>query len=812
MKKITSFLLTFVMILSTFTFTVSAANSSEPTTQDMEAVIKIVKPRIYVPDECNEFTWRFSAKNAYNDASWNFTWTTGDNSEKNERVNVSCDIEGNITGYNYRDYNKIYGQLPVFSKKELETVADDFIKKALPKAYSDVKLHSSSGNGINSGEYTYHYIRYIDGYLFPDNYINVSVDFNSGKISSLRTDYNYDIEIERHENVITPEKAEEILGTRQKMELTYFTKTDVNKDTNERTVKAFLVYKPATSYLAVDAGTGEIYDTKSQWTVNDSLEGGAGGFNAALKGEAAPEFSQDYELTEEELAGLKELEGLISKEEAIKAVTQNEFLYIDPALTSVTADLNKNYSAVKTATFQNNDGSYIWYLNFSNPVIDDKYYNYAYADASVNAETGEIISFNCNLNDYYYYSKNNLDIPAVKYDAEASRKIAQDFLKNVAETKFNNAVETSYNAQNVINKIEKNEFTEIIYGAHSYHYKRVNEGIKFNSNYINVGVDGVTGKIYNYNTNWWSNIEFESPEGIITPELALSYLLSCDGYGLVYERNMAYIYTPLTDSSKIDVCVAFISSLDATVSNGGDVDKIIDKYAKNIDRDKLLELLKAGDDKQLLKFVCDHFGVNPDEAEKKTVEYLDTGLFYDKQAYARLVYTCYDLGSEYISPFSGKQITRYGEEYIKDSNEYIYSDLEGHWIQKDAMLLADIGIGFDGGLFKPESNITIKEFISLSQSMNLYMPIEDKDTDILRVEAIRHIIDSLGYEKIAKIGNIYKTDFADNADIKNEDIGYIAIAFGLGIIKGDGSCVNAYSSLTRAQAISLLLNAVKARI
>ena len=96
--------------------------------------------------------------------------------------------------------------------------------------------------------------------------------------------------------------------------------------------------------------------------------------------------------------------------------------------------------------------------------------------------------------------------------------------------------------------------------------------------------------------------------------------------------------------------------------------------------------------------------------------------------------------------------------------------------------------------------------------MNLYMPIEDKDTDILRVEAIRHIIDSLGYEKIAKIGNIYKTDFADNADIKNEDIGYIAIAFGLGIIKGDGSCVNAYSSLTRAQAISLLLNAVKARI
>lgn len=814
MKRITSTLLALFMIISAFSFTVGAANEGEPTTQDMEAVIKLVKPRIYVPEHCSEFTWRFNAESAYNDASWRFTWSTKDEAEKNERVNVTCDADGNITNYNYRDYNKKYGQLPVYSKKELETVAYDFLKKALPEASANVKLYTSYGSGIYSGEYVYNYVRYIDDYLFPDNYINVTVDYNTGKIVSLSAEYDYELDIERHETLITPEKAEEILGTRQKMELTYLTKTDINKDTKERTIKAFLVYRPMTSYLAVDAGTGEIYDTKSSWSVNDSIEGGAGGdINAALKGESAPEYSQDseYVLTDEELAGLKELEGLISKEEAIKAVTENEYLYIDPALTAVTANLNKNYGFEKTSTHRNDNGSYIWYINFTNPVIDGKYYSYAYADASVNAETGEIISFNCNLNDYYYYSNNKMDIPDVKFDADASRIIAENFLKSVASDKFENTIETDYHAQNVINRIDKGiDITENIYGAHSYRYTRVNESIKFSNNYINVGVDGVTGKVFNFNMNWWTNVEFESPKNAMTPEEALSSLLSCDGYGLIYERNIAYIYNPVTENSKKDVCAAFLASLTRTFENGGDIDKIIDKYAKNIDRNKLNEYIKAKDEESLFDLICAHFGVSIKDVQDSASQYVDTSMFYDRQASARLVYTCYDLGSEYISPFTGKQLTRNGEEYKKPLSEYSYSDLAGHWIEKDALLLSDIGIGFEGGKFDPDKNISVKEFITLSQSMNLYTSIEEKDADMSRIEAIKLIVDSLGYEKIAKIGDIYKTDFADNGEIKSEDIGYVAISYGLGIIKGDGTNVNAYSDLTRAQAVSLLINAVKA--
>ena len=814
MKKLLSAFLAILMIASAISITVVAASKNEPTTEELEAIIKIVKPKIFVPEYCSEFTWRFNAKDAYSDANWRFTWDTKADSEKHEKVTVVSDAEGNITSYNYRDYNKTYGKLPDYSKAELEKTSDDFLKKALPEAYSNVELFNSYGSGIYAGQFTYHYVRYIDGYIFPDNYINVSVDYNTGKVVSVSADYNYNLEIEKHETIITPEKAEEILGTRQKMVLTYLTKTDVNEETKERTVKAFLVYKPEVSYLAVDAGSGEIYDTKSSWSVDDSKQvAGGGAENGVLmdKAETESAVDEEYRLTDEELAGVKELEGLISKEDAIKAVTENKYLYINPALTAVTANLSKNYGIEKTSTYQNDYGTYIWYINFSNPVIDDKYYNYAYADASVNAQTGEIISFSCNLNDYYYYSKNKLDIPDVKYNAEESRKIAEEFLGTYAKEKFENTVEANYYSENVINRVyDKDVLVESIYGAHSFRYARVNEGIKFDRNYINVGVDGVTGKIYNFNLNWWTNVEFESPKDAMTPEKALSCLISNDGYGLIYERNMTYIYNPVTESSKKDICIAFMASFVTTFENGGDTDKVIEKYAKSIDKEKLMHIYKTGDEDALFDFICSHFGVNADEVKEEASQYIDTSLFYDKQATARLVYTCYDLGSTYVSPFSGKLLTSRGEEYKEVSVSYSYSDLEGHWIEKDALLLADIGIGFEGGTFKPDASISAKDFAKISQGMSFYTGMNEEDSSITRIAAVRAIINSLGYEKVANLKGIYKTDFADNDTLKEDDIGYIALAYGLGIIKGDGTNVNAYDTLTRGQAVSLLLNAVKA--
>lgn len=812
MKKVLSAILALLIATTTLSFAVNAASTNEPTNEQLERIIKIVKPKLDVPEQCSEFNWYYTAKNVYGDTSWRLTWKTKtENNKESERVIVRCDENGNLTSYMHRKGNNEYGSLPGYSKDALEKNATDFISKVVPQAAANVKLESVNCYGIYSNQYTYKYVRYIDGYKFPDNYISIDVDYTSGRIASMSVNYDYEIDIKKYNSIIAPEKALEILGTRKKMQLEYMTKTE--KIEGKNTVKAFLVYVPQEEYVAIDAETGEIYDTKSVWNVKteDSVsnfgEAVGGGYNS--KFDDAEEKENSYILTDEETNSVNILEGLISKEEAIKAVTSNPYLYIDSALTAVEATLEKNNLSNENSLYKNDNGSYIWYIYFSNPVFDDKYYSDVSAYAEINAENGNLISYSCNLNDYIYYREKLSDVPEVKYNKEKAQAIAEEFLKAYADSKFSNTVENEYYQTNVISRIENGgDITSEVYGAHRFSYTRINEGVTLNRNYINVGVDGVTGKIFSYNYNWWTNVEFESVNGIITPEQALAAYVSNDGYGLIYEKNTTYIYTPVTASSKKDVCSAFVASLAATLINDGDIDKVIDKYAEKIDRTKLKQLLYNEKENELMDFICEYFGVNFEEINESASEYIDSSMFYDKISEARLVYTCYDVPSDYVSPFSGKLLKYNGEEYKFDSDIYAYDDLEGHWIKTDAELLADVGIGFGGGSFKPDANITADEFVKLAEAMNVCLKL-DSQAEIKRIDAIKALLNCFGYEKVAKLNGIYVTDFEDNGAISQDDIGYTAIAYGLGIIKGDGKNADIYSKLTRAQAVSLLINTLK---
>lgn len=811
MKKILSAILALLIATTTMSFAVNAASTNEPTNEQLEKIIKIVKPKLDVPEQCSEFYWNYTAKNAYEDASWRLTWKTKtDNEKEAERVIVRCDENGNLTSYMHRKGITKYGSLPTYSKEELEKNAVDFISKVVPQAAANVKLESVNCYGIYSNQYTYKYVRYIDGYKFPDNYISIDVDYTSGRIASMSVNYDYEIDIKKYNSIIAPEKALEILGTRQKMQLEYMTK--IEKIEGKNTVKAFLVYVPQEKYVAIDAETGEIYDTKSVWNVKnqDSItDASEAGGSYVFDDYKAQEKNESYSLTEEEANSVNILEGLIPKEEAIKAVTSNSYLYIDPALTAVEATLKKNNFSTENSTYQSDNGSYIWYIHFSNPVFDGKYYSEANAFAEINAENGSLISYSCNLNDYIYYRENLADVPKVEYNKEKAQAIAEEFLKAYADSKFSNTIENEYYQTNVISRIENGEdIISEVYGAHRFSYTRINEGVALNRNYINVGVDGVTGKIFSYNYNWWTNVEFESVNGIITPEQALAAYISNDGYGLIYEKNTTYIYMPVTESSKKDVCSAFVASLAATLINDGDIDKVIDKYAESIDRTKLKQLLNNDKENELMDFICEYFGVKSEEVNESASEYIDSSMFYDKISEARLVYTCYDVPSEYVSPFSGKLLKYNGEEYKYDSDIYSYDDLESHWIKTDAELLADVGIGFGGGSFKPDVNITADEFIKLAEAMNVYVKLDPQE-EIKKIDAIKALLNSFGYEKVAKLNGIYVTDFEDNGTISQDDIGYTAIAYGLGIIKGDGKNADIYSKLTRAQGVSLLINTLK---
>ena len=165
------------------------------------------------------------------------------------------------------------------------------------------------------------------------------------------------------------------------------------------------------------------------------------------------------------------------------------------------------------------------------------------------------------------------------------------------------------------------------------------------------------------------------------------------------------------------------------------------------------------------------------------------------------------------------------EDIYEDTQKsYEYSDIDGHWAQEAAIKLAEIQIGLEGGNL--EGAITQEEFFRLvcSGMINKYygnyseeelynILIADKileegekspDAFVTREQAFIYIIRLAGLERVAKLENIYKVEYADSHLITKGNAGYSAILSGLNVIEGDGGYLRPRDNLTRAEAIVML--------
>lgn len=164
---------------------------------------------------------------------------------------------------------------------------------------------------------------------------------------------------------------------------------------------------------------------------------------------------------------------------------------------------------------------------------------------------------------------------------------------------------------------------------------------------------------------------------------------------------------------------------------------------------------------------------------------------------------------------------------------YSYSDLGGCFAKTQIETLAKYGIGFAGGTFQPTAQLTQLDMLLFLVSANgtyyqagsmtdsevdaLYntayslhiLTRADRDPDrlITRAALAKTIVSMSGYGKAANLTSIYTCGFADDNQIAAEDYGYIAIAKGLGIIKGNAS--NKFlpkNVATRQEAAIMLYN------
>lgn len=706
----------------------------EPTEKALEAAILAVKSKIRIPEEYSEFNYYYYGTNSYSGVYWNLNWRS---KQDYSYIDVSLDKDLNFFSYSAYDYSRNERNIPAYLKSELLDEAKNFIKKIAPDIYPNIDFVEANYDSIYSNTYTYYFQRKEKGIIFPDNAVSVRVDATTGEIRSASVDWLRGAKIPSSSVKLTKEEATKILAENLNMKLSYKMNyyRILDSNNNDFVKKAFLVYEPEHSYISIDANTGEVYLTRSEWVEMEFERDDIAKEEKAS--DAAGGASQD--LTEEEIAKIRELENLISKDKAIEIVTSNRYLHIDDNLITYTATLNQSYAS------NSKEGSYVWNITLrdSRPIdYNKKEDNYrAYANATVDAKTGKILSFNASTRSHYDINTGNWLPVEIKYDREYGQEILEKFLSSQVNNLF---IRTKLVEQRDDYIAYYKEGNIPVYGGYSYQYNRFNEDVEFPYNGIYGSVDGVTGKIYYYSTNWDEDIVFESPKAAMSPQKAFEHYISKDGYNLLYEIN------------------------------------IINQYDPNY------------------------------KTKERYYNYSDA---YRVAYEVRLVYRP-DISPSYISPFTGEQLDYNGEVY-KATKPYKYNDISDSEENREILLMADMNIGFEGEKFLPDKFITEGEINLLLEKLGYWNYDGEKTNEstklINREELAYEFIKRLGLENIAKLSGIYTTGYADEDSIFSNYLGAVALSKGLGLFPGnDDNMFNPKNNITRREAVSLLMNFVRA--
>lgn len=169
-----------------------------------------------------------------------------------------------------------------------------------------------------------------------------------------------------------------------------------------------------------------------------------------------------------------------------------------------------------------------------------------------------------------------------------------------------------------------------------------------------------------------------------------------------------------------------------------------------------------------------------------------------------------------------KEVDSYTLEESEKMEKPVYSDISGHYAEEKIKKLVEYDIYLEGTELMPEKAITKREFMSLvymafsgSEPRPLsdlykssvayfgYVEEDDEDEPITRLDAIKMLLDYMGYKEFAAIEGIFNCPFED---IEEKDKGYGAIAAGLKLVSTADSLFYKDADLRRADAFIIIYN------
>jgi uncharacterized membrane protein YkoI len=486
MRKVSSLLVAMIMLIGIMAPMKSYAQSKPKI--ELKQAIEIAKDAFDISTEGYNFSSNY-LEDSNGKKVWELNWKSLNTTGGNIYVSVDGDT-GDILNMNrWGNSNQPVSKIPKYSKEEALKAAKDFIKKLVKDKINEVKLQESPQYKIISyapytDSYSFNFVRQVNGLDFLDNGISIAIDKNTLAVKSYN--YNWDNgNIPDSSKAISLEEAKKIFIEKLGLELSY----NLVYSQDSQKPKAVLVYTFKNGNMPIDAVTGEVIKLDYIGPMFDKAKGEKKG--------------QSKVLTPEEQKSIENVEKYITKEQAIDIVKKH-------------VKINEKYRLNSSSLYAyQEEGGAIWFLSWN--YSDNNNKDFGYISAEVDAVTKELKSFSIYGSDYMP-PKNGKP----KYDKEAARKIADDFLSEIQPDKFKH---TEYRDYNIF--VEKNPL------GYSFSYIRKESGAVCPFSSINVYVNAYTGQVMQYNLVW-PEIKLPSTEGVIDIDEAYNNLFSKLNFSMKY--------------------------------------------------------------------------------------------------------------------------------------------------------------------------------------------------------------------------------------------------------------------------------------
>lgn len=454
--------------------------------------------------------------------TWYLQWS-GEETE----LSVTATEGGKILSYNLMDGRNeitvpsrrgVGASFPKLTRAEAQKTAQAFLDKVLTPGVERAEFGDVGAGGLSATSHNFYGDLLENGLPSPVSFrLSVRVSDNTVTGFSLNgSPENYLGAIPSPTPAADSAKAGESLKATQKLRLEYVLAADGKTAT--------LCYLPeATHDYYVDGQDGKLVDlTELEQSI---WERGMSGGEAAPS--AAPDtMSKENALSEAEMAGVAQMEGVLSKENLDAVARKITALGLGKyTLSSAAYRVDKEMGDV-TATLQ---------------------YAYKSGDSiyrrtlTVDAKTGGLLSV------YSAHPWKEGEKASVSESTAAAK--AEAFLKAICPDQF--AKTARYGTEN----------TESKSVARSFQYAAKENGYFLPESSITVAIDGTDGSVSAYYNNYVSGVTFQSPEGIIdqnaaqaawfeTYDVTLGYLavpqkldLSAPEWKPLIEMGHQYLYT-----------------------------------------------------------------------------------------------------------------------------------------------------------------------------------------------------------------------------------------------------------------------------